>query len=59
MKRSRREHQHKYITMLEMFIEARVVTRPLEVMTDGGDPTGNIVDAHWDLLQVDHMNHQY
>ena len=42
--------------MLKMFVEAREVTKPLKVMSEGGDTTGNIVDIHWDLLQVNHMN---
>ena len=39
-----------------MFAEARGVTRPLKIMAKGGDAAGSIVDAPWDLLQVDQMN---
>ena len=56
MRRFHRVHQQKYITMVKMFMEASDVTKLLEVRSEGGGKTGNSLDIHWELLQVDHMN---
>ena len=56
MKRSLREHQWQYDSLLNMFMEARGMVKLLKFRSEGEGTTCGIVDIHWDLLQMDHMN---